>query len=307
MSRSSAEPQCHGLRRPGDVDALTERVDPLDRGGASGRQHGDRLADPEHPGGDLTGVPPVVGVLGGLRADHVLDREAGVALGQVVADRHRLQVLQDGRAAVPVHVRGRLHDVVAGQCGDRDRGDLRDAERGGVRGELLRYRREHGLRVLHEVHLVDGEDDVGDAQQGGDGGVAAGLFDHAVAGVDQDDGEFGGGGAGDHVAGVLHMAGGVGQDEPAAGRGEVAVGHVDGDALLAFGAQPVGQQRQVGCVLAAVGGGERDGFELVGEDRLGVVQEASDEGGLAVVDGPRGGEPQQGGGRELLGRGAGHG
>ncbi len=141
------------------------------------------------------------------------------------------------------------------------------------------------------------------AQQGGHRGVPPGLLDHAVAGVDQDDRELGGGRAGDHVAGVLHMARGVGQDEPAPRRGEVAVGHVDGDALLAFRPESVGEERQVGCFLAAVGGGERDGFQLVGEDRLGVVQQASHEGGLAVVDGPGRGEPQEGGGRELLGGG----
>ncbi len=107
---------------------------------------------------------------------------------------------------------------------------------------------------------------MGDAQEGGDGGVAAGLFDDAVAGVDQDDGEFGGGGAGDHVAGVLHVAGGVGEDEAAAGGGEVAVGDVDGDALLAFGAEAVGQQGEVGGVLAAVAGGVFDGFQLVCQD-----------------------------------------
>jgi hypothetical protein len=44
--------------------------------------------------------------------------------------------------------------------------------------------------------------------------------------------------------------GGVGDDELALGRGEVAVGHVDGDALLALGAQAVGEQREVLRVAA---------------------------------------------------------
>ncbi len=249
---------------------------------------------------------PVVGVLGRLRADHVLHGEARVAGGEVVADRYRLQVLQDGRPAVPVHVGGGLHHVVAGQRRDRDRGDLRDAERGGVRGELLGYRGEHGLRVVDQVHLVDGQHHVRDAEQGGDGGVPAGLLDDPVAGVDQDHGQLGGGGAGHHVPRVLHVARGVGEDEPAAGGGEVAVGHVDGDALLALGAQPVGQQRQVRRLLAAVQRRLLDGLQLVGEDRFGVVQQTAHEGGLAVVDGPGGGEAQQGGGAQLL-SGGGHG
>ena len=82
-------------------------------------------------------------------------------------------------------------------------------------------------------------------QQAGDEGVAPGLLEHALAGVDQDDREVGRRGAGDHVAGVLNVPGRVGDDELALGRGEVAVGHVDRDALLALGAQAVGQQRQV--------------------------------------------------------------
>ena len=61
---------------------------------------------------------------------------------------------------------------------------------------------------------------------------------HAVAGVDEHDGDVGGGRAGDHVARVLRVAGRVGDDEAALRRGEVAVGDVDGDALLALGAQP---------------------------------------------------------------------
>ena len=111
-----------------------------------------------------------------------------------------------------------LHHVVTGERRDRDRGDLGDAQLGGVRRELLGDRREDGLLVLDEVHLVDGEDDVRDAQERGDGGVPAGLLDDAVAGVDEDHGQVGGGGAGDHVAGVLHVSGGVGEDEAGGAR-----------------------------------------------------------------------------------------
>jgi hypothetical protein len=64
------------------------------------------------------------------------------------------------------------------------------------------------------------------------------------------------------------VAGGVGDDELAPRRREVAVGDVDGDALLALGPQAVGEQRQVGLLLAAVPAGPLDRLELVGEDRL---------------------------------------
>ena len=78
-----------------------------------------------------------------------------------------------------------------------------------------------------------------------DGEVAAGLLEDALAAVDQHDDGVGGRRAGDHVARVLHVAGAVGEDEAAVAGGEVAVGDVDRDALLALGAEAVGQQREV--------------------------------------------------------------
>ena len=101
------------------------------------------------------------------------------------------------------------------------------------------------LREVDEVHLVDGGDEVADAEQGGDVGVATRLGEDAFARIDEDDGEVCGGGAGGHVAGVLLVAGGVGDDELAALGGEVAVGDVDGDALLALGAEAVGELGEV--------------------------------------------------------------
>ena len=77
------------------------------------------------------------------------------------------------------------------------------------------------------------------------------------------------------------------------GRGEVAVRHVDGDALLALGAEAVGEQREVGVVEPAVAARALDRLELVLEDLLGLEQQTPDQGALAVVDRSRGREPQQ--------------
>ncbi len=88
------------------------------------------------------------------------------------------------------------------------------------------------------------------------------------------------------------MAGGVGDDELAASGGEVAVGDVDGDALLALGAEAVGEQGEI--EHAGAGGALAfDGAELVFVDAAGVVEEATDEGGFAVVDGAGGGEAEE--------------
>jgi hypothetical protein len=89
------------------------------------------------------------------------------------------------------------------------------------------------------------------------------------------------------------VAGRVGDDERPCRGGEVAVGDIDRDALLALGAQPVGQQREVELPAAAAPRGLLDLLELVGQDRLGVVEQAPDQGRLAVVDRPGRGETQQ--------------
>ena len=152
---------------------------------------------------------------------------------------------------------------------------------------------ERPLVPVDEVHLVDRERHVADPEQPGDREVPAGLLDDAVAGVDEDQRELGGRGAGDHVAGVLDVARGVGEDVGPGGGREVPVGDVDGDALLALGAQAVGEQRQVGRVEAPVAADALDGRELVREHRLGVVEQPAHERGLPVVDGARRRQPEQ--------------
>src|SRR4029077_14423723 len=96
------------------------------------------------------------------------------------------------------------------------------------------------------------------------------------------------------VARVLLMTGAVRDDEAPRGGREVTVGHVDRDALLALGAQPVGQQGKIqrtraASALACLG----NVLELVVEHLLGVVQEAADQRALAVIDRARGREAQQ--------------
>ena len=65
--------------------------------------------------------------------------------------------------------------------------------------------------------------------------MAARLYQHAFARIDQNNREVGSRCAGDHIARVLLVARGVGHDEFAPVGAEKAVGHIDGDALLALG------------------------------------------------------------------------
>jgi hypothetical protein len=121
--------------------------------------------------------------------------------------------------------------------------------------------------------------------------VALGLLRHALASVDEDQGEIRGGRPRDHVARVADVPRRVGEDEAAPWRGEVAVGDVDRDALLALGAQAIGEQRQVQVAVAATLGGLHHVLELIGQDLLRVVEQAPDQRRLAVVDRSCGGDP----------------
>ena len=123
--------------------------------------------------------------------------------------------------------------------------------------------------------------------------VAAGLLEQAGAGVDEHDGEISRRCAGRHVARVLRVPGVVADDERPGRRREVAVGDVDRDALLALGPQTVGHEREVEALLPTSLRRRGDRVDLVVEQALGVVEEASDQGALAIVDRTDGREPQQ--------------
>jgi len=112
---------------------------------------------------------------------------------------------------------------------------------------------------------------VGHSKQGGNRQVSAGLFQDTLACVHEQDHRVSRGGTGNGVPGVLNVSRAVGQDERAVGGGEVAVGHVNGDALLTFGAQAVGEQCKVCGGQTAAARDSLDRVELIGQDRLGVV------------------------------------
>ena len=154
---------------------------------------------------------------------------------------------------------------------------------------------EQVLVIIDQVHLGHRQHEAADADQMGEDRMAPGLFEHALARIDQQQREVGGRGAGDHVAGILLMPRRVGDDELALGGREEAIGDVDGDALLALGAEPVDQQREIdllalGADLAAVG---LERSHLVVEDLPGLVEQPADQRRLAVVDAAAGDEAQQ--------------
>ncbi len=158
--------------------------------------------------------------------------------------------------------------------------------------ELRLDRAERRFAVADQIHLVDGHEHMAHPQKRRNICMAPRLNLYALAGVDQHDRGICGRFARGHVACVLLVAWRVRDDELAPRRGEVAVRHVDRDALLTLGAQPVGQQREIdlsrcGRSLAL------DRLHLVFIHRLRVVEQPPDEGRFAVVYAARRGEAQQ--------------
>ena len=110
------------------------------------------------------------------------------------------------------------------------------------------------------------------------------LFDHALARVHEHDREVRGTEAPVTMLRVYCMwPWRVGDDELAARRRKVAVGHVDRDALLAFGAEAVGEVGEVDLAAAGDVGGALQRLELVLHERLGIVEQTADKRGFAIV------------------------
>ncbi len=186
-------------------------------------------------------------------------------------------------------------DVVAAQGRQGNGVEIGHPDSGGevaiVRHDLVEPR----LGPADQIHLVDRQHDVPNAQQADQIGMPLRLGQHAPARIDQDDRGIGGRGPGDHVAGVLLMTRRVGDDELARLGREETIGHVDGDALFPLRRQTIDQQGEVdvaalGADAAAV---HFQRLHLILEDHLGIIKQPSDQGGLAVVHAAAGDEAQQ--------------
>src|SRR5207249_7013868 len=137
---------------------------------------------------------------------------------------------------------------------------------------------------VYEVHFVDRDNQVRDAQQRSQISVAPALFDDSRPCVHQHDGEVGGGSPGDHVARVLHVAGSVGNDEFTARCGEITIGHVNGNALFALGAETIGEIGKINLASAGNVRGALQCLELILHQAFGVIKETANQRGLAIID-----------------------
>ena len=204
-----------------------------------------------------------------------------------------LEVVEQGWAVIPGHPVRPLDDVVAVERRDRDEPDVVDVESRRPGAEVGHDPLVRVLVVSDQIHLVDGDHEVRDTQQRCDEGVASGLLDDARPSIDQDDRQIGFRRPGDHVPRVLNVARRVGDDELSASRREVPIGDIDGDPLLALGAEAIHQQGQVDLGPPSPAAGALERGQLVVEDLLRLVQQTTDERALAVVHGADRREPEQ--------------
>ena len=279
------------LARNGFVQIAVQRDDAADGAGLARRQHADRVARLDRAGRDQAGKATEVEI---GAVDPLYGHTERLFRVSRAVDLDRFQMFDQCRASIPGRIFRRAGDIVALEPGNRHRRERRDADRLGEFGIVGDDRVEHALVIADQIHLVDGQHDVADADQVGEIAVAARLGQDALARVDQDDGEVGGGRTRHHVAGILFVAGRVGDDELALFGGEEAIGDVDRDALFALGGEAIDQQGEVDLLplrahLLAVGGQR---FELILEDHLAVIEQAADQRRLAVIHRPAGDEAQ---------------
>ena len=174
------------------------------------------------------------------RAGHVLHGKPERRARERRRQLGGLQDLQQRRAVVPAE-RGRRGRppcrLRAPTCGTK-RTSRDAAALGEARGSRRRSAANTSASIADEVHLVDRDDEVRNAEQVGERGVPARLR-HARRGAHRPAGSR----AAPCCAAVTMLRvycswpGRVGDDELARGGGEIAVRDVDRDALLALGAR----------------------------------------------------------------------
>ncbi len=202
------------------------------------RQHLNALADLHGAGSQRAGETTEIEV----RAVHVLNRETHRLGIHRTTNFHRLQHFQQRRAAVPGKVVAVAGNVIAFQRGQRYEANIEIARQLLGKGQILFANAVKGLfAVADEIHFIDSHHQMFDAQQCGNKAVTTGLIQHTFTRVDQQNRQVAGRRAGGHVTGVLLVPRGVGDNKFTLLSGEIAVRHVDGDALLALGLQAIHQ------------------------------------------------------------------
>ena len=265
--------------------------DGFDLGRLLARQHHDLFAFADDAGSDGAAETAEVEI-GSVDELH---RHAKVLQVAIAADVNRFQEVHQRAAVVPRHGFAAFDDVVSVERADRIEVQVRQIQPRRKSTVVIADGFVLFLIKVDEVHLVDRDDDVLDAQQRHDEGVTLGLRQNAFSGIDHQNREVRRRRAGSHVPRVLLVARRVGDDELSLGRAEVAVGDIDRDALLPFLFQSIHKQRRVKITAgrSLLSGVALDFRQLVFVDQFGIVEQSTDQGALAVVHAPAGDKAKQ--------------
>ena len=229
--------QGHRVAGNGARQPSVKRHDLLDARLAARAHDDDRVAGHDRTRGDGAGKAAEIEI----GAVDPLHRKAERPRRRGIFDVNAFQIFEKARALMPGDVwRGR-GDVVALSRGNRDHRQGRKAEPRGDPGVILGDALEYGAVVTDKIELLHRQRDTPDAEQRAYERVPPGLRQDTLARIDQQHREIRRRGAGHHVAGVLLVTRGVGDDERAPRRRKEAVGDIDRDALLALVFEPVEQ------------------------------------------------------------------
>ena len=152
-----------------------------------------------------------------------------------------------------------------------------------MRADLGLDRMEAVLIEADPVHLVDHDRHLPHPEQVQEVAVPAGLVAHAFGRIDHQQRGVGLRRAGDHVAQKLGMARRIDQDDVARWGAQADLAGIDGDALITLGLQRVEQERPFER-HAAARAHRLERVELAVGQAAGLMQQAADQGRLAVVD-----------------------
>ena len=146
----------HGRHGPGQIPV--KGGDAFYPAGSSGGKSDDAIPRPHRTGSNLSGKAAVVKLRASFHANHALDRKTEGSTRDIMFERHGLQIFKQRGAFIPRHVQAAVDHVVSQQRADRD-----DVEIGNVEllCQLLKVALHRGkdlVRIIHQVHLVDGCD-----------------------------------------------------------------------------------------------------------------------------------------------------
>jgi hypothetical protein len=199
--------------------------------------------------------------------------------------RQGVQRLEQRRARVPGHGLRSGAQIVALARGHRHVRDVArgDADRIEVGRDFAAQLVEALLAIAGEVHLVDRHHDAAHAQQAQQVGVAPRLVLHPFVRVDDQHHRVGAGRPAHHVLQEFLVPRGIDQHVFALPGAKADLRGIDGDPLVALGLHGVDDE----CPFEGHAALLRHGLhrlQLALGQRIGLVQQPPDQGGLAVVD-----------------------